>query len=79
MSAADFRIALLALGWTQARAATELGDLGRTRINDWATGRRPVPRYIAAHVRTWGRLQMADSKLHGAQLHRDLKRAIAGD
>ena len=52
MTAAEFTAALDRLGWTQVRAAAELGVASRARVSDWSRGARPVPDYIAAHIET---------------------------
>lgn len=52
MTAATFRRALARLDWTQAEAARQLGASSAARVSDWHRGVRPVPPYIAAHVRT---------------------------
>jgi DNA-binding transcriptional regulator YiaG len=48
----DFHCALSRLGLSQREAAWVLGVSGSQRISEWATGRRRVPRYIQAHLRT---------------------------
>lgn len=53
MTARQLRRALKQLDWTQARAADVLGvAAGQPRVSEWCNGLRPVPPYIAAHVRT---------------------------
>lgn len=52
VTAEAFREALEVLGWTHAEAAEALGVASRPRVTEWANGTRPVPDYIAAHVRT---------------------------
>ena len=49
MSPAEFRAALRALGWTQAQAGDYL--VGRVSVSAWATGRQPVPEWVARHLR----------------------------
>lgn len=46
MTAARFRAALKLLGWTQERAAIELGVCSRSRVGEWTRGDREVPTYI---------------------------------
>lgn len=56
----DFRHALHLLGLSQRQAAETLGVANRAMISDWACGRRPVPRYIASHIRALLRIGPAD-------------------
>ncbi len=56
----DFRHALHLLGLTQRQAVEILGVANRAMISDWACGRRPVPRYIASHIRALLRIGPAD-------------------
>ena len=51
MTADEFRAALKTLGWSYATAARALGVVDGKRVGEWARGKRPVPPYIAAHVR----------------------------
>lgn len=51
MTARQFATALRRLGLSQSAAADRLGT-NTTSVNRWVKGRRPVPAYIAAHVRT---------------------------
>jgi hypothetical protein len=50
MTAETFKTALGVMGWSNARAAKELGACSRQRIWDWSSGFRPVPRYIAVSL-----------------------------
>lgn len=55
MSAPKFKAQLKQLGWSFSEAARELGvPSGRPRIHEWATGKRKIPPYIAAHMKTLG-------------------------
>lgn len=56
MTAAAFRRALKALGWSQAVAARELGACNQQRVSEWHRGAQRVPPYIAAHLETQLRL-----------------------
>lgn len=47
----DFRHALRLLGWSQAKAAVELGVSSEYVISDWSRGVRAVPMYIQQHLR----------------------------
>jgi hypothetical protein len=42
MTASDFRMAMFILGWSQVRAADELGIAPRT-VRSYGLGERPVP------------------------------------
>lgn len=46
VTAEQFQYALAMLGWTQARAARELG-VSRHSVHRWANGRWPVPQMAA--------------------------------
>lgn len=54
MTPAQFRAALRTLGWSQARAARELGACNHQRVSEWCRGARAIPRAyslsLAAHV-----------------------------
>jgi hypothetical protein len=55
MTAPKFKAQLKQLGWSFSEAARELGvPSGRPRIHEWATGKRKIPPYIAAHMKTLG-------------------------
>lgn len=46
----EFAAALETIGWSQSRAAEELGHLAVT-VRRWSTGRGPVPDYVAEWLR----------------------------
>lgn len=71
MSPDDFRAALAELGLTQVEAAELLAVSSGRRVSDWCTGRRRVPDYVAAHVRTLRRLQEAGEPLDAAEAQED--------
>jgi transcriptional regulator with XRE-family HTH domain len=52
VTADQLRAALDRLGWTQTKAAKELGVANKQRVSEWARGLRPVPLYIEKHLRT---------------------------
>ncbi len=62
MTAGAFREALRALQWTQEEAAELLGVASRSRVNEWATGRRKAPDYVAAHIHTHLRLRACEER-----------------
>lgn len=53
MTAPMFKAQLKLLGWSFSEAARELGvRAGRPRIHEWAVGKRSIPPYISAHMKT---------------------------
>ncbi len=69
MTAPKFKRQLKQLGWSFSEAARELGvPSGRPRIHEWATGKRKIPPYIAAHMKTLAWVMKADAALEDAQV-----------
>ena len=57
MTALQFRKQLQSLGWSMSEAAKELGvPSGKSRVGEWARGKRSIPPYIQAHMATLGQL-----------------------
>lgn len=52
MTGEQLRAARLELGWSQDAAARALAVASRQAISRWERDERPVPAYVAAHVRT---------------------------
>lgn len=58
MTPAEFRRWYESRGLSQVELASRLGiPAGQHRVSEWATGKRPVPPYIVAHLRTMERLE----------------------
>ncbi len=59
MTPNEMRATIARLGWTQVEASIRLGVSAPERVNEWTTGIRRIPPYIAVSLRNLERLELA--------------------